>query len=186
MNPARLGGTMLDLKAKLAAAGLVSQADVERAEAEKRRGSGRGKGSSPAKAETAGLPVGKLKGKPKGEIYEAVRRWLEHVRLDPTGGPPSETARPFFFPQMTGRVGRLTIEPELAERLQRGEAGLIAFMSNHGLAHAVVPAAGARAVAELFPLWLRVLQGDSRAGQIEPKPEPKPSRKPESSEGEPA
>jgi hypothetical protein len=58
----------------------------------------------------------------------------------------------------------------VVEQLQRRELGIIAYMSNHGLAHAVVSAEGARAVADIYPLWLRVLEGDPRAGQIEAKP----------------
>ena len=58
------------------------------------------------------------------------------------------------------------IEPELSKRIQAGEAAVIAFMSNSGLAHAVVPAAGARDVATLKEEWLRVLPNDPRAGKI--------------------
>lgn len=164
---------MLDLKAKLAAAGLVTKQDVERAEAEKR---GRGRKGEPRPAPpSGGLPVASLRGKPKGEIYDAVRRFVDKVRLDPVGAPPSETAAPYHFPLPTGRIGRLVLEPELAAQLASGAAGVIAFMSNHGLAHAVVPAACAREVAELMPLWLRVLVGDERAGQLAPAPE-KPAR----------
>jgi len=51
--------------------------------------------------------------------------------------------------------------------LAAGEAGIIAFMSNHGLAHAVVPATLAADVGGLFPLWLRVLKDHPGAGQVE-------------------
>jgi len=163
---------MLDLKAKLASAGLISKEDIARAEARtEKRSTAKKTSSGPGKPAStgSGLPVAKLKGKPKSEIYEAVRRWIDQIRLDVAHGTPSERAQPFHFPQMTGRVGRLTIEPELIERLRQGEAGLVAYMSNHGMAHAVVPAEAAQNVAELFPLWLRVLEGDPRAGAIEPK-----------------
>jgi hypothetical protein len=131
---------VLDLKAKLAAAGLVSEADVKRAEAEKRakaeRRSGKpgargGKPVAPA-PRPQGLAVASLRGKNKGEIYDAVRRFIERVRLDPAAGEPSETAQPFHFPTPTGRIGRLVIEPELATQLADGSAALVAFMSNHG------------------------------------------------------
>lgn len=162
---------MLDLKAKLASAGLVSQEDIDRANAKGSKG--KKKPAGPRVQPTAGLAVAKLKDKPKGEVYEAIRRWVDKVRLDPAVGTPSEQAEAFHFPSMTGKIGRLVVEPEVRKLLQSGEAGLIAYMSNHGLAHAVVPAAGARAVAEIYPLWLRFLDGDPRAGQIQPKEPPK-------------
>jgi hypothetical protein len=161
---------MLDLKAKLASAGLVSQEDVDRIEkgGRKKKGSARARlGASPPAGKQAKLPVAALREKTKAEIYEAVRRWIEKARLDPVGGTPSADARVYHFPEASGRIGRLVLEPGLVELLENGEAGVIAFMSNHGLAHAVVNAAGAKAIAELNPLWLRALRGDDRAGQIE-------------------
>ena len=179
---------MLDLKAKLASAGLVSKEDVERVEREKKsrgrsrsapgKGKGKSAGSSRPRGPDAesGLPVTKLRDKPKGEIYAGVRSWVDKARLDPATGMPGETAQPYHFARADGKIGRLVLEPELITALQSGSAGLIAYMSNHGLAHAVVPAVGARAVAEIFPEWLRVLEGDARAGQLvrpeEPRDEP--------------
>lgn len=162
---------MLDLKAKLASAGLVSKEDLERIDRDEERKKARGKARRKAKSERrrgggSGLPVGKLADKPKGEVYAAVRSWVDKVRLD-AAGAPSDDARAFHFPRASGKIGRLMLEPGLVAQLQDGSAGLIAYMSNHGLAHAVVPAVGARAVAELFPLWLRVLEGDPRAGKID-------------------
>ncbi len=163
---------MLDLKAKLASAGLVSQEDIARVDAKKNRGKGkgggkkkRGKGNGPGKAGVRPLDVAALKDAPKGEFYDAVRRWVDKARLDPRG-IPSERCQAFHFPEIAGRVGRLMIEPELSKRIQDGEAAVIAFMSNSGLAHAVVPAAGARDVATLKEEWLRVLPSDPRAGKI--------------------
>ncbi len=160
---------MLDLKAKLASAGLVSQEDVDRIEksGRKDRKGGRSRGGPPpAAGRQAKLPVDSLRDKPKAEIYDAVRRWIEKTRLDPVGGTPSADARVYHFPEASGRIGRLVLEPPIVALLEKGEAGVVAFMSNHGLAHAVVNAAGARQVAELVPLWLRVLCGDDRAGQL--------------------
>lgn len=172
---------MLDLKAKLASAGLVSKEDVERVEREKARarpksrpGKSRGKGkgaASPSRSGArgdagSGLPVETLQGKPKAEVYPAIRTWVEKVRLDPPNGTPSENAQPFHFARIDGKIGRLVLEPMVIAKLQAGEAGLITYMSNHGLGHAVVPAVGARRVAQLFPEWLRVLEGDPRAGQV--------------------
>jgi hypothetical protein len=161
---------MLDLKAKLASAGLVSQADIDRVESKRKKGKrkkggGKRKGGGPGKAGVRPLDVAALADVPKGELYTAVRRWVDKARLDPQG-IPSERCQPFHFPEIGGRVGRLMIEPELAQRVQSSEAAVIAYMSNSGLAHAVVPAAGARDIATLKEEWLRVLPSDPRAGQI--------------------
>ncbi|MCR9159459.1 MAG: hypothetical protein ACE37F_22860 [Nannocystaceae bacterium] len=158
---------MLDLKAKLASAGLVSQKDIDRVEAKKKKGKRKkkGKGGGPGKPGVRPLDVKGLRDAKKGELYDAVRRWVEKARLDRLG-IPSERCEPFHFPEIAGRVGRLMIEPELSKRVQAGDAAVIAFMSNSGLAHAVVPAAGARDVATLKEEWLRVLPGDPRAGKI--------------------
>ena len=164
---------MLDLKAKLASAGLVSQADIDRVDAKRRKGKrskgkGRGKGKgkgAPGKPGVRPLDVAGLADVPKGELYTAVRRWVDGARLDPQG-IPTERCAPFHFPEISGRVGRLMIEPELAARVQAGEAAVVAYMSNSGLAHAVVPVAGARDIATLKEEWLRVLPNDPRAGQI--------------------
>ena len=91
---------------------------------------------------------------------------MTQSRLDRQGGVPSERCKPFHFPEIAGKIGRLTIEPKVAQQVQSGEAAVIAFMSNSGLAHAVVPAAGARDIATLKEEWLRVLPSDPRAGKI--------------------
>jgi len=165
---------MLDLKSKLAAAGLVTQADVDRVEKTKgktkskrrggRRGSGRGDQGR------ASLSVATLRDKGKGEQYDAVRRFIAEVRLDDPARPPGEEAKAFHFSTAQGRIGRMILEPEVLGWVREGGAGIVAFMSNHGLAHAAVPAKAARLLAELIPLWLRVLEGHPGAGQIEAPP----------------
>jgi hypothetical protein len=161
---------VLDLKAKLAAAGLVSKEDIARAEA-KRGGGGRDRGAKPEPAAPGLQPrPAVLKTKNKGEIYEAVRRFVDRVRLDPLGGAPTEDAQQFHFPTFKGTIGRLTLEPAIATAVQDGSAAIVAYMSNNGLAHAVVPAAAGREIAEVMPLWLRVLQGEPNAGQIQEVP----------------
>ncbi len=165
---------MLDLKAKLASAGLVSDEDIKRVEKSKRRGSSASKkkrGGGGGGKRNPRLDVAKLANAPKGEVYDAVRRWVDKVRLDPSGGTPPDDARAFHFAQATGKIGRLMLAPTFISQLEKGEAGVVAFMSNHGLAHAVVPSACARLLADLNPLWLRFLDKDPRAGQVE-RPEP--------------
>jgi hypothetical protein len=158
---------VLDLKAKLAAAGLVSKEDIARAEQKR----GRGPAAKPAPAAPGLQPKpAVLKTKNKGEIYDAVRKLVDRVRLDPLGAAPSEEAQQFHFPTFKGTIGRLTLEPAIAASVQDGSAAIVAYMSNNGLAHAVVPAAAGREIAEVMPLWLRVLQGDANAGQIQDAP----------------
>jgi hypothetical protein len=168
---------MLDLKAKLAAAGLVTKEDIERAEKPgpgkgKRRGGrdragGKGDGAGRGGNAAPRLPVASLLRQPKGEQYEAVRRFIERVRLYDPARPPTEQAQTFHFATAKGQIGRLVLEPDVVAGVQDGSAGLVAYMSNHGLAHSVVPAAAARDLAELFPLWLRVLKDHPGAGRTE-------------------
>jgi hypothetical protein len=159
---------MLDLKAKLASAGLVSQDDIDRVEKQRTRGKARK--DKQAKARSAGDDIARvvasLRDKPKGEAYDAIRKWVDRVRLDASGGTPSANATTFHFAEHTGTVGRLYLEPAVADQLRAAKAGIVAYMSNSGLAHAVVPADDARGIAELFPAWLRFLEGDDRAGAI--------------------
>ncbi|MCA9637435.1 MAG: hypothetical protein KC420_15520, partial [Myxococcales bacterium] len=146
---------MLDLKAKLAAAGLVTREDIDRANAPRpdrgNRGSrggrgGRGKGQAAAEAprERPGLDLAALQAAGKGERYEAIRRAVDRQRLDSAGVIPSEGAEPFHFTTEAGSVSRIFAEAPLRRRLEEGSAGIVAYMSNHGLAHAAVPAPLAR------------------------------------------
>ncbi|MCA9654522.1 MAG: DUF2058 family protein [Myxococcales bacterium] len=171
---------MLDLKSKLAAAGLVTKEDVERAErakakkAKAKRG-GAGRKERPGgrgKPEPARLRVAELRGEGKGAQYDAVRRFVEKVRLDDPARPPGEQAQTFHFTTAKGQIGRLVLEPDVHGWVSEGGAGIVAYMSNHGLAHAAVPAQAARDVGELFPLWLRVLKGHAGAGALEGDGEP--------------
>jgi hypothetical protein len=165
---------MLDLKAKLAAAGLVTKEDIERAEKPrggggkgKRRGGrerapGKGDGAGPRGGGVPRLAVASLRKDGKGEQYEAIRRFIEKARLYDPARPPTEHAQTFHFATAKGQISR-----DVLAGLQDGSAGLVAYMSNHGLAHTVVPAAAARDLAELFPLWLRVLKDHPGAGRTE-------------------
>lgn len=174
---------MLDLKSKLAAAGLVTKEDIERVEKPGAGGKGKRRGGrdrAPGKGDGAGrggaaargggaprLPVASLQRQSKGEQYDAVRRFIERVRLYDPARLPTEQAQTFHFSTAKGQIGRLVLEPEVASAVQDGSAGLVAYMSNHGIAHTVVPAAAARDLAELFPLWLRVLKDHPGAGRTE-------------------
>ena len=159
---------MLDLKAQLAAAGLVTKEEVEAAEAKARkprRGGPQGsrkrgkKGRSGASGGRKGLNRAALEAAGKGERYDMIRRAVLAQRLDSAGPIPSAASEPFHFAGDGGVVGRVFVEPALRERLEAGTAAIIAFMSNHGLAHAVVPAPLARDIAAVLPEWLRMLRG---------------------------
>ena len=175
---------MLDLKAQLAAAGLVTKEEVEAAEAKarkprrggqgprKRGGKGGPGGQSGKGGGAKGLNRAALAAAGKGERYDMIRRAVTAQRLDSAGPIPSAASEPFHFAGDGGVVGRVFVEPALRERLEAGSAGIVAFMSNHGLAHAVVPAPLARDIAAVLPEWLRVLRGEpespSAALQVEP------------------
>jgi hypothetical protein len=203
---------MLDLKAKLAAAGLVTPAEVAAAE---RKPGPRGSGhkdrnhssnhsgnhsdnnagrnsnhSGPQAARRASQPAAE-RGKPaaprsgldipalqkagKGAAYDAIRRVIERARLDALHAIPGEQAEAFHFTTAGGQLSRLMLEPEARDHLGDGSAGIVAFMSHHGLAHCVVPRVLAEDIARLFPFWLRVLKDHPGAGQQEP---PRPPRDP--------
>jgi hypothetical protein len=170
---------MLDLKAKLAAAGLVTPEQVAAAERKARGHKSPGKpGSKPAKPArpSSGLDVAALKQAKKSEIYDAVRRLVDRVRLDPPGALPSERAEAFHFPTAQGSLGRLTLEPEVHAQVADGRAAIVAYMSHHGLAHCVVPRVVAEDLAEVVPLWLRVCKDHPAAGQLAPPPAPREER----------
>jgi hypothetical protein len=166
---------MLDLKAKLAAAGLVTPEQV--AAAERSKGGKKHAGPRPPARDAAppprpksGLDVAALKKAGKSEIYEAVRRVVERARLDPVGALPGEHAEAFHFTTAQGSLARLTLEPEVRDQVVDGRAAIVAHMSHHGLAHCVVPRVVAEDLAEVMPLWLRVCKDHPAAGQLAPPP----------------
>jgi hypothetical protein len=227
---------MLDLKAKLAAAGLVTPAEL--AAAERKSGPNRGQHSSPQSgpqagqhanqnrgqntnqnrgqnsgqpreqnreqprnhnagparahdsrprpapadrkppAPRSGLDVPALQKAGKGAAYDAIRRLIERARIDPLHAIPGEQAEAFHFTTASGQLSRLMLEPEARTQLGDGTAGIVGFMSHHGLAHCVVPRIVAEDIARLFPFWLRVLKDHPGAGQQEPPREPREPREP--------
>ena len=124
---------MLDLKSKLLAAGLVTQAQVERVERKR--------------------PPNKLIGLQKAEQYEIIRRWVDKNRLDSGAG-----AEKFFFERPDKSVSWLSLEPVVIAKIQEGKAGLVAYMSNNGLAHTVLERDIAEDIVEVFPDWIRILK----------------------------
>lgn len=128
----------------------------------------------PAKppAPRSGLDAAALLKAGKGAAYDAIRRAVDRARLDAQLAIPSEQAEAFHFTTAAGQLSRLMLEPAVRTALADGTAGIVAFMSHHGLAHCVVPRPLADDIFKVFPLWLRVLRDHPGAGQQEPPREP--------------
>ncbi len=139
------------------------------------------RGSERPAASKPGLDVVALKRAGKGESYDAIRRAVDRTRLDPVRAIPGEDATAFHFMTASGQLSRLMLDPDIHTQLADGTAAIVAFMSHHGLAHCVVARPLAEAIAEVFPLWLRVLKDHPGAGQLEPpRPPPEPTATPTS------
>ncbi len=176
---------MLDLKAKLLAAGLVTKDQVDKVEADERakqearaareaKKSARGNGAQGGHrhdAPTASVEddaardaarwqkrVQDLKAAGKAEQYDAIRGWVDRHRLDVAKGI-SESAQRFHFMKADQTISWISVEPDVRAKLAAGEAGIVAYMSNNGLTHAVVPKELANDVLTIRPDWLRVLHG---------------------------
>lgn len=190
---------MLDLKAKLAAAGVVTQDQVKdfdskqakaREEAARKKSQpkapnkgNRGNGKStptghrPRAAasvnDKAGFDVDGIKKLKKGEAYDRLRKLVTRNRLDDSERTiPGPDDHAFNFVTQTGRISKLYLKDETSSALREGSAAISAFMSHHGLAHCVLPKAVAIGIAEIFPLWLRHLRDHPAAGLIEEVPPP--------------
>lgn len=167
---------MLDLKAKLLEAGVIGEEDAERVEKEEAQKRAAKANKQAEKKERARWKkrIKKLQDSGKSDQYEAIRGWVQRTRLDPEKGLPSEKADRFHYETYEGKVSWLTLEPDVKEKLAKGEAGLIAWMSHNGLKHCVVPQDVARDVGEILPEWVRHLDGfDVRKKAEEAPAEPK-------------
>ena len=182
---------MLDLKAKLLQAGLVTEDQVSKVEKEQRdaaekrrvraarrrqgrRAKGTGKGSAGSghdarsgdgdEAERWRRRVARLAEAGKAEQYETIRAWVKKTRLDDEGARIAEDAERFHFSKLShvegeASIGWLTIGPDVKQKLADGQAGLVAYMSNNGLMHCVVPRDVAIDIHRVRPEWLRALHG---------------------------
>lgn len=166
---------MLDLKAKLLAAGLVTKDQVDKVEAEQQAKKQKRKPPSKHDDEAArwAKRIKELQAAGKAEQYEAIRGWVDRSRLDQAKGL-SETAERFHFAKADGSISWMSVEPDVKEKLGKGEAGIIAYMSNNGLTHAVVPADVAKDVHAIRPEWLRVLHGVTDQDPPAPPPPDEP------------
>lgn len=190
---------VLDLKAKLLQAGLVTDDQVEKVQAEQEAERARKKAARNAKGPKGKGPRGKKGGGKKGgprpaapqksdderwaarvkqlaeggksEQYDAIRGWVERTRLDTEKGIPTENAERFHFSTYDGTISWLTLEPDLISKLKDNTAAITAFMSFNGLRHCVLPAEVAKDIAKIRPEWPRVLEGAEILTR--PPPEPK-------------
>jgi len=141
---------MFNLKDKLLKQGLVTKEMVERAsKAEKDLKNQRTMLANRAKA------LNSLKNQNKNEQYATIRKWVELNRLDKSSEASLDDEKFFFEAQ--GQLTSLTLKKDVIQKLKDGSAGIIAYISNHGLVHAVVSREIAQDIAHIFPEWLRVL-----------------------------
>lgn len=187
---------VLDLKAKLAAAGIVTKEQVEKFDEREARArqqkkshkspqkSSQGKGpqrkgakhksaqrNKPSGSRT-GINVEAFKKMNKGEAYNRLRKVIGNAREDAAEQLiPKPDDQIYNFVTATGSIGRLYLTAEVVEKLRQGTSAISAFISHHGLSHCVLPKDLALDIADVFPLWLRSLQGHAEAGKIE-SPEP--------------
>ena len=141
---------MLDLKAQLLKAGLVTQEQVDNLHAPKKKAPK----ADTFESDQRRKALGDLKALSKTEQYDVIRRWVTRNRLDKVGGLPSEQAQKYFFQKPSGLVTWLTLEPDILEKIASGQAGIMAYMSHNGIAHSVMPKDIVEDVGEVFPDWV--------------------------------
>lgn len=143
---------MFDLKAKLLAKGLVTKEQIDKVDAEKKPN----KKSIDFEQLDRQKSLDQLKKLEKSEQYILIRKWVDINRLDKESMVDSQCEK-FFLHTKDGQVTWLTLRKEIIEEISQGKAGVISYMSNHGLAHAVVPRDIAEDVGQVFPDWLKAL-----------------------------
>lgn len=180
---------MLDLKAKLLAAGVVTADQVKKVEdeeaqkkqrasdARERREQHTTKKAPPAPKRDADDPDEK-RARREHEWNEA-QRWRQRLTALQAAGKSeqyeairgwvmkdrldnraiTDAAVRFHFVKDDGAVAHLTVEPDVQARLTEGTAGVVAFMGYNGIEHAVVPRDVADDVRAVRADWLRHLVG---------------------------
>jgi Tfp pilus assembly protein PilZ len=191
-EPARscyTGRPMLDLKAKLAAAGLVSRRRHRRRAQERKQ-------KPPAvQADQRPEPPRPPQQKPKPAKAAAAEVRPRHpgpaqrqqgrgLRRDPPRRRPQRldaaaAARrqpsPSTSPRPAASSPASPSSPRPRQPQSTASAGIIAFMSHHGLAHAWSPAPSPRP-SPIFPLWLRAPSRATQARRRTPAREPAHAR----------
>lgn len=145
---------MFDLKAKLLAQGLITKEQIDKAESEKKRSKEKVPLSFEQRERKKALE--QLKSLQKNEQYVTIRKWVNFNRLDKEGLLNADTEK-FFVSTNDAQVTWLSLPKSVIAQIASGQAGVISYMSNHGITHAVVPRDIAEDVSEIFPEWLKVL-----------------------------
>jgi uncharacterized protein YaiL (DUF2058 family) len=152
---------MFDLKAKLLAQGLVSKEHINKIEREKKaalhKNPKRGHDFVDKDRQKA---LRQLLAASKSEQYNMIRKWVDINRLDKAELVSLDSEK-FFINTKDEQVSWLSLHKDIVALIAQGKAGVIAYMSNHGLAHAVVPRDIAEDVGQAFPDWLKVLNEES-------------------------
>ncbi len=172
---------MLDLKSKLMEAGLVGDEDVKRVEQqEKARRDKRRAMANKRKQQKQrqkdkfqrlkfynrqhikdrkqwASKVEKLKKEEKNAAYQVIKSWVERFRLDPVRPDFTEELERYAYQKHNGSISFVSVPKAVEEQLRIGDAGIVSFMSDHGLVHAVVPRDCAIDIHQVFPAWLRGL-----------------------------
>lgn len=141
---------MLNLKDQLLKKGLVTKAQVEKIEKEQ-NSNNHPKSFDEFNQEKA---LEKLKSQNKADQYATIRKWVDLNRLDKS--LKSLEGEKFFFETIEKEISWLTLDLELIKDIKEGKAAIIAYMSHHGLTHAVIDKEIALDIAQIFPEWIRV------------------------------
>lgn len=139
---------MFDLKAQLLKKGLVTKEQAENATKKPQKDT--------FLQDDRARTLKNLKAKTKSEQYATIRKWVDLNRLDKPEFVSLDDEK-FFFSTKDEQVSWLTLKKDIVSEITSGQAGVIAYMSHHGLVHAVVKRDIAQDVGELFPEWLKVL-----------------------------
>ena len=166
---------MLNLREKLLNAGLVTDKQVKKVEENKKKQHQKRKEKfQKAKSdndvdfskEESKKYVAHLKSLNANGKYLLIRKWVQKNRLDKDHEGVSVECKRYFFKKIDGNITWLTLKPETIKKVDAGDAAIISFMSNSGMSYCVIPKQIAKDIAQVFPLWLRVLAGEKNAGQI--------------------
>lgn len=143
---------MFNLKDKLLAKGFVTKEQVENAEAK----TANKKEKKSFLDHERNKALAQLKAANKNDQYAIIRKWVDINRKDKDSDKNLDCEK-FFISTKDNQLSWLSLKKEIIEQIANGSLGVIAYMSNHGLTHAVVPRDIAEDVQEVFPEWLKVL-----------------------------
>lgn len=144
---------MFNLKDKLLKQGLVTKEmlnNMAKAEEEAK--------SKKSALKDRNHKLNQLKKQNKNDQYATIRQWVDLNRLDKSSEASLDDEK-FFFND-NDKLSWLRLNKNIIDQIKNGDAGIIAYMSNHGLAHAVLPKDIVQDIAQIFPDWLKVLNNN--------------------------